>query len=85
MVCYVTPVVLNSIRVLVLFTEREWVQLAVLPANVTEYHLSASDGMIYTDFRIAAFNQYGSSEATAFEGLLLLVTMCTTSSLFCSW
>ena len=48
--------------------EREWVQVAILPANVTKYQLSASDGMIYDDFRISAFNQYGSSETTEFEG-----------------
>ena len=53
---------------LVFSTEREWLQVAVLPANVTEYHLNASDGMIYTDFRISAFNQYGSSETILFEG-----------------
>ena len=57
----------------VLLTEHEWEQLAVLLANVTEYHLSASNGKIYAAFRISAFNQYGSSEAIEFEGLLLLV------------
>ena len=48
----------------------------MLPANVTEYHLSASDGMIHADFRISAFNQYGSSETTTFGGLLLFVVLC---------
>ena len=67
---------LSSLRllnnVLVFSTEREWLQLAVLPANVTEYHLTASDGMIYTDFRISAFNQYGCSEIITFEGQLII-------------
>ena len=61
-------VLLNNILVLVFSTEREWLQLAVLPANVTDYHLNASDGMIYVDFRISAFNQYGCSEIIVFEG-----------------
>lgn len=59
---------LNNVLVLNFSTEREWLQVAVLPANVTEYNLTASDGMIYTDFRISAFNQYGYSEIIIFEG-----------------
>ena len=49
-------------------TEHKWVQVAILPANVTSYQLSASDGMVYDDFRISAFNQYGSSETVEFDG-----------------
>ena len=69
------PVVLNNLLVLGSFTEHEWEQLAVLPANVTEYYLSASDGMAYADFRISAFNQYGSSETATFGGVLLFVVL----------
>lgn len=70
-----SPVVLNNLLVLGSFTEHEWEQLAVLPANVTEYYLSANDGIIYADFRISAFNQYGSSETATFGGMLLFVVL----------
>ena len=50
------------------YTERDWVLVAVLPANITEYQLEASDGMVYSDLRISAFNQYGSSETIVFNG-----------------
>lgn len=63
MQCYYT-----SGTKLVSFTGREWVQVAILPANITEYRVNASNGMIYAGFRILAFNQYGMSEATEFEG-----------------
>ena len=58
----------TSLHGVCICTERDWVQVAVLPANVTEYQLGASDGIIYSDFRISAFNQYGSSETVVFNG-----------------
>jgi len=47
-----------------------WVQLDILPANATTYELSAEDGAIYRDIRISAFNQFGMSAPTPFEGFL---------------
>jgi len=56
---------------LVSLIEHEWVQLVILPVNITNYQLSASDAMNYADFRISAFNQYGSSETVVFKDQLV--------------